>query len=107
MIIKRVGPLSCAKIAAVIQAVIGLFVGVVILLFSLLGAAFAGSQRMPAAGATSSAASIAFGVGAVILGPLLYGLFGFIITLIAAWIYNIVAARTGGIEIDLVASELN
>jgi hypothetical protein len=34
----------------------------------------------------------------LILGPLLYTLFGFLFTLLGAWIYNLVAARVGGFE---------
>jgi hypothetical protein len=35
-----------------------------------------------------------------VLFPILYGVMGFIFTLIAAWIYNGVAGMVGGIEID-------
>lgn len=40
------------------------------------------------------------GIGIVfmILLPVLYVIFGFIFTAIAAWLYNLVAARIGGIE---------
>jgi hypothetical protein len=34
----------------------------------------------------------------LILGPVLYTLFGFLFTLLGAWIYNLVAERIGGFE---------
>ena len=42
-----------------------------------------------------------FGVGSIIFMPLFYGLFGFIRTLLMAWLYNVVASRVGGLELDL------
>jgi len=38
----------------------------------------------------------------MIIIPLAYLLFGFIFTLIGAWIYNLVAARVGGFEYTTV-----
>ncbi len=35
---------------------------------------------------------------AMILMPLLYTAFGFVFTLIGAWVYNLIAARIGGFE---------
>jgi hypothetical protein len=37
----------------------------------------------------------------VMLLPILYGLGGFVVTAIFCWLYNAVAKRLGGIEIDL------
>ena len=34
----------------------------------------------------------------LIVMPFVYCLFGFLLTLFAAWVYNLVAARVGGIE---------
>ena len=41
------------------------------------------------------------GVGAVIVFPILYGLMGFVATLIAAWLYNVAAGVVGGVEVDV------
>jgi len=92
MIIRRVGPLSCAKIAGALYAAMGLIVGAMFSLVALVGGLTADSD-----GAVF--ASI-FGVGAVVLLPLFYGALGFVTTLIAAWLYNVTAGLVGGIEIQ-------
>ena len=38
----------------------------------------------------------------MILMPVLYLVFGFVFTLLAAWVYNVVAARVGGFEFTTV-----
>ena len=44
-----------------------------------------------------------FGVGAIIFFPVLYGVLGFIGSLIVAAIYNVLASAVGGVEVELVA----
>jgi hypothetical protein len=94
MVIRRVGPLSVAKIAGTLYAAIGLFVGAIFSLISVAGG-FASN--------TSEGAGIAavMGVGAIVFFPLLYGGMGFIATLIMAWLYNIIAGAVGGVELDV------
>lgn len=94
MIIKRIGPLSFAKLSAVLYAVMGLVVGGV---FSLVG--LAGGFASEAAGAAGMGAVI--GVAAIVVFPIFYGLMGFVITLFAAWLYNFAAEFVGGVEIDV------
>lgn len=94
MIIKRIGPLSFAKLAAVLHAVMGLVVGGV---FSLVG--LAGGFASETAGAAGVGAIL--GVAAILVFPMFYGLMGFVFTLFAAWLYNFAADFVGGIEIDI------
>jgi len=94
MIIKRIGPLSFAKLAAVLHAVMGLVVGGI---FSLVG--LAGGFASETAGAAGVGAII--GVAAIVLFPIFYGVMGFVITLFAAWLYNFAADFVGGVEIDV------
>lgn len=94
MVIKRVGPISCAKIAGVLYAVFGLFTGAV---FSLV--ALTGGFDANASDREGFAAMI--GAGAVVLFPVLYGGMGFVGTLVGAWLYNVLAAAVGGIELDV------
>ena len=42
-----------------------------------------------------------FGMAAVVLFPVAYGLAGFVTTLIGAWLYNGLAGLVGGVEIEL------
>jgi hypothetical protein len=39
---------------------------------------------------------------ALIFFGAIYGILGFIVTAITAWLYNLIAARIGGIEFELV-----
>jgi hypothetical protein len=40
--------------------------------------------------------------GMMLAMPFLYAAFGFVFTLIGAWVYNLLAARMGGVEFTLV-----
>ncbi len=94
MVIKRVGPVSCAKITGTLYAIIGLFVGIAMSSFSLLGGFASRNTVNPGLFA-------AFGVASIIIIPILYGAFGFVATLIGAWLYNVLAGIVGGIQIDI------
>jgi hypothetical protein len=98
-VIRRVGVLSVAKLQGALSALLGLIVGAVFALFSLFGAALggalaSGSNSHPMLGA-------AFGLGAIVLFPVLYGVLGFVGGLVAAALYNLVAGLVGGVEIEL------
>jgi hypothetical protein len=94
MVIKRIGPVSCAKIAGTLYAIIGLFFGGIFSLVALAGG-FASN--------TSGAAGVGeiVGVGAIAIFPILYGGLGFVTSLIGAWLYNVLAGMVGGIELDV------
>jgi hypothetical protein len=98
MVIKRIGVGSAAKVAAVLYACIGLFVGAMLALISLAGAGFmAEAQRN-----SDFPAFIGplFGVGAIIFLPICYGILGLCIGAVVALIYNAAAGVTGGLELD-------
>ena len=98
MILKRIGPMSLAKISGILYMVLGLFIGLLFALFGLIGAvagAFSsGETQSPFFG-------IFFGFGAIFIMPILYGLIGFVMGVVSAALYNIVAGFTGGVELDL------
>jgi hypothetical protein len=94
MIIKRIGPMSLAKIAGTLYTALGLMVGGIISMVSLAGG-FA--PRNPEA----AALGVLFGVGAIVVFPILYGGIGFVMTLLVAWLYNVVAGFVGGVEMDV------
>jgi hypothetical protein len=92
MVIRSVAPLSCAKIAGALYVVLGLFAGG---LFSL--AAMAGG--LASEDSELGAMEAFFGIGAIVILPILYGCLGFVVTLLMAWLYNVAAGLVGGIEV--------
>jgi hypothetical protein len=94
MIVKRVVPLSFAKIAGTLYAIMGLIFGCIVSLVAVAGGFSAERSGFAGLGAM-------VGVGAIIILPIFYGVIGFIATLIGAWIYNVLAGLVGGIELDV------
>jgi hypothetical protein len=100
MLIKRIDPLSAAKVAGLIYAFIALPFALVIWIVSLVGlneSGLSGSPFLPFA----PGYIIAGGAIAVIVVPIIYGTFSFIMTFIGVSIYNLVARFTGGIGVQL------
>lgn len=95
MVITKVNALSVAKVAAVLYAGLGLIFGA---LFSLIGMAGLGSALAGTEGAGFM--GMIFGVGAIIILPIFYGIMGFIVSFVSALLFNIAAGMTGGIEIE-------
>lgn len=95
MVITKVNAFSVAKVAAVLYAGMGLLIGA---LFSLIGMIGVGAALSGQDGA--GFLSALFGVGAIIVMPIFYGIVGFIFSFIAATLFNIAAGMTGGIEVE-------
>ena len=77
--ITRFAPMQVAKVFAVLYALVSIpFAAIAFFAGSM------GGQGMP--------------VWLVVVIPVIYLVFGFIFTAIAAWLYNLVAGWTGGIE---------
>jgi hypothetical protein len=91
MVIRRIEPMSAAKCGGVLYALLGLVFGVIFSLLSLTGMG----------GAGMAAYGMLFGVGAIIILPILYGILGFIFLGIAAALYNVAAKMAGGLEIQV------
>ena len=100
MVIRRVGVASAARIAGALYAVIGLIIGCIVAMVSLLSA-----NIMGAASQGDMPAWIApmFGVGAIVVAPIMYGVMGLVIGALTAAIYNVVAGMAGGLEVDVQA----
>ena len=90
MIVRRLGPLSFAKVSGIIYAILGLVAGAMFALFSQVG----GPQRSGGA-----FVDVVFGVGALVVMPIAYGVIGFVFSLVLASLYNVVVRFVGGIEI--------
>jgi hypothetical protein len=94
MVIKRIAPLSCAKIAGTLYAVLGLFIGAVVSLIASVGGFGSNNSGIPGMGAM-------IGVGAIVVAPIFYGCLGFFGALIGTSLYNLVAGMVGGIELEV------
>jgi hypothetical protein len=95
MIIRRVGPLSFAKLMGALYVLMGLFFGAIVSLISIVGGALI--PRDEAGGMTGAL----FGAAAIIVLPIFYGVVGFLFSLIGAALYNAVASVVGGVELDV------
>ncbi len=93
--ISSVGVLSCAKMLGVLYGCMALLFIPIFLIGGLAGMA---SQQTN--GAIGGAVMLVCGI----LAPFLYGAIGFVFGAIGAWIYNLIAKRLGGIEIQLESS---
>ena len=90
MVINRVGPLSSAKVVGLLYAILGLAMGAIISLISASGGFAQAGPAVPF-----------FGIAAVVFIPIVYGVMGFVMTLILAALYNGLAKLVGGVEIDV------
>jgi hypothetical protein len=98
MVIKRVNPISAGKVSGLLGALLGLVIGGFL---SLIGLTF-GSLASAAGGDSGGTfAGMLFGVGAIVILPIFYGIIMFIGGLLQAALYNVAAGMTGGIEIDV------
>jgi hypothetical protein len=96
MVINRVGPLSAAKIAGTLYAMLGLIFGAIISMIALAGGMATNSDDSGPA-----AMGAIFGAGAVILLPIFYGCLGFLMTLLMTALFNVTARMVGGVQIDV------
>ena len=93
MVIRRVGPLSCAKVAGLLYLIMGFVFGALVSLFASGGGMLADTPARGFGG-------MLFGAGAIVILPICYGAFGFLMTLVMAALFNLVSGITGGIEVD-------
>lgn len=94
MALKRIGPMSFAKLSGMLYALLGFLFGAIYSLAAMAGAAIPNSSTGAGFGAI-------VGINAIVIFPILYGGFGFVLSLIGAWLYNLVAGWVGGIEMEL------
>src|SRR5262245_21748809 len=97
MVIKRIDPMSCAKVSGLLYAGIGLLLGACFTLFMTAIESFVPQDEPQITGLLG----MVFGAGAIVMMPIFYGALGFIGGFIAAFIYNVVAGWTGGIQIEV------
>jgi hypothetical protein len=95
MEVKRVGPWSVARVCGIMNAAMGLIFGALFACIALVGGSLA--QQNGNAGAFGAL----FGVGAIVMLPLFYGVAGVVFGALSAWLYNVFAGMVGGIEVQL------
>jgi hypothetical protein len=94
MIVRRVAPLSFAKVSGILYALMGFVGGGIISVIAIVGGALSPD-------ASSGFFGMAFGAAAVVILPIFYGCLGFVFALIGAALYNVIASMVGGLELDL------
>lgn len=95
MTVKRIGVLSLAKVMGVLYGGLGLIVGSIFTFFALVGSAIG-----MASGEKEAILGLIFGVGAIIIMPLVYGTIGLIAGLLVSSLYNLAAGLVGGVELE-------
>jgi Transmembrane domain of unknown function (DUF3566) len=100
-VIARISPGSAIKVGLVLYAFLGLILGILVALISLMAGGIAARLGQSAPPGLSSAFGIGGGVGAIIVMPIVYGIVGAIAFGLFALIYNVVAGWVGGLEVDL------
>ena len=92
-IVKRIAPLQAGKILGIVYGAMGLLFMPFFLLMSVI------ASRLPHA--EGAALPFIFGVGFAIAAPVFYGVMGFLVGVIGAAIYNLVARWVGGLEVEV------
>lgn len=90
--LKHIDPLSLGKVQGLMMAVFGLIIGILVALLGGFAALVPG---------VSPQAVLGLGVFSIIVFPILYGIVGLISGIIAAFIYNFIAKKVGGVKITL------
>lgn len=91
--VKKIGVLQTAKISAIIFFLISLVVFVPVMLIMVIIGAISGNTEIWTA------------ILPIIIMPILYPLIGFLMTALWCWLYNVIAKKIGGIEIEFEAVE--
>lgn len=98
---KKIDIMSVGKVSAAIHAILGLVAGLIVA--SLVGGLLV---WMPVvAPATSQIVNLGFvsgaaGLSAIVIFPIVGAILGFLWGAIAAFLYNIVAERIGGVQVE-------
>jgi Transmembrane domain of unknown function (DUF3566) len=100
-LISRISPGSAFKVGLVLYAFLGLLLGILVALISLMAGSIASHLGQNAPPGLSAAISFAGGLGAIIVMPICYGLVGGIAFAITAALYNFAAKFVGGLEVEI------
>jgi hypothetical protein len=102
MVIRRLGVWSVARLYGGMSAVFGLIAGLIFASVALVGGAVGAANGADVSSKLGAGGFGAlFGVGAIILLPLCYGVMGIIGGALGAVLYNLFAGMFGGIELEV------
>lgn len=91
--IEKIGVSSAAKIYGLTLGILGFVIGVFYALFLSAFSGFLGDEM--------SSFGTGIGIFMAIIFPIIYGLIGFIVGALGSVVYNFVASKIGGLEIQL------
>jgi hypothetical protein len=98
MVIRRVNPMSAGKISGMVGVVLGLLIGACVSLIGMVAGGIASaSPDMPEGGAWMG---MLFGAGAIVILPIIYGVFMFVVGLVYAALFNLASKWVGGLEVE-------
>jgi len=99
MRIRRIDPISAAKVGGVLYAGLGLVIGACV---SLVVMAIGGAAALSDEGSHAAPfVGLLFGAGSIVILPIFYGVIGAVMMLLTALLYNLAAKITGGLVIEL------
>jgi len=101
MVIRRVGVWSAAKLYGGIAGTMGVIIGVCFALISMVGGIAGAAARDSGSGLAAGGLGAVFGIGAIIIFPIMYGVMGLIGGAIGAALYNLFAGLFGGLEVEV------
>jgi hypothetical protein len=90
--IKSIAPLQLGKMMGIGYGLMGLLFCPVFLIMSLVASHVPNQQHV---------GIMAFGTGFALLMPVFYGVMGFVLGVISAFVYNVIAKWIGGIEVEV------
>jgi len=98
--VRSIGVVSVAKVLAIMYGILGFLIGAFVsLLFLFVSLASPSARLRPAMG--GGVMGIVIGFGSIIFFPIFYAVIGAVFGLISSGLYNFIASRIGGIEIEI------
>lgn len=89
--LKKIGVVSLASTFAVINAVFGLLLAIITVI----------TANFPEYVGQADVVFSMLNYWIILVYPLIYAIAGFVTGVMGAWIYNLLAKKTGGVKIDL------
>ena len=102
---RRLTRISIHKTSLTVALMYALIIFVIGVVLAVIGTPIVGALGLALGLNFTIGPWLALSIGFALLGAILYGIFGYVFTALTAWIYNIVAKWTGGVEFTLSEPE--